>query len=69
MRLLLLNRNLLLNLAPRADLKAAANPAEGFIVSAQGFGIANPTVGGFLQTIRRNRPFGVFQQLSGYGHG
>jgi hypothetical protein len=64
-----LNGDWLLDFAPRADFQAATNPTQGLIVSAQGFGVANRAVGGFLQTVSRNRPFGVFQQLSGYRHG
>jgi hypothetical protein len=60
---------LLLDFAPRADFQAATNPAEGLVVGAEGFGVANRAVGGFLQTVSRNRPFGVFQQFSGYRHG
>jgi hypothetical protein len=60
---------LLLDFAPRADLQATANPTKRFIVSAEGFGVANRAVGGLLQTVCRNGPFGVFQQFSGYRHG
>jgi hypothetical protein len=60
---------LLLDFAPRADFQAATDPAKGLIVGAKGLGVANRAVSGFLQTVRRNRPFGVFQQLSGYRHG
>ncbi len=68
-RILFLERDLLLYLAPGADFKAAADPAQGLVARGKGFGVANRTICGFFQTVCGNRPFGVFQQLSRYWHG
>jgi hypothetical protein len=63
---LFLSGHLLLDLAPRADLKAPADPAKTFVAEVGNFGPAYRASGRFLQAIGRNVPLGLLENLRLY---
>jgi hypothetical protein len=65
---LLLNGNRLLDLAPRADLQAPANPAQRFVTGTDRFRITNRALGGLLQAIRHSRTLCQLKKLWRYRH-
>src|SRR5579872_5022411 len=63
--LLLLGGHLLLDVPPRADLQATADPAQDFIAHSRGFRSTDRTLAHFFDTVRRDGAFGVLQDLGG----
>ena len=67
---LFLNRHLLLDFAPGANLQAAAHPTERLAPNTGGIGAADRTFCHLGQDVGRNGPLRLFQHLRwNYGFG